>query len=84
MDRELPGADQRPLVLWSRPVRELSPGEYSAYRDDAESYRRRKGDTPTNGLTQGEWEELCEAMAQYWECFAERQEQAIREGQGQD
>lgn len=61
-------------------MRELSPGEYSAYRDDAESYRRRKSDPPKDGLTQGEWEELCEQAAQFWDILADRHEQAIREG----
>lgn len=61
------------------------PGcQYSAYRDDAERYRRKKADPPTHGMSQTEWEELCESMAQYWEAFADRHEQAIREGNGYD
>lgn len=66
------------VVHWSRAVKEFAPGEYSAYRDDAASYRRRKSDTPTDGLTQAEWEELCEHAAQFWDILAERQEQAMR------
>lgn len=61
-------------------MRELAPGEYSAYRDDAATIRANKANPPPDGMTQGEWEDLCEQMAQYWDGFAERHEQAMREG----
>lgn len=62
------------------PVRELAPGEYSAYRDDAATIRGLKADPPPAGMTQAEWEDACEQMARYWDNFADSHEQAMREG----
>lgn len=60
------------------------PGERSAYRDNAENYRQRKANRPTKGLTQEEWEFLCEKAAAFMETLADRHEQAIREGRAEE
>lgn len=52
----------------------------SAYRNDAERYRKKALGAPEDGLSPEQWQKLCEGAAEHFDDLARRHEEAIDQG----